>query len=266
MIPTVGLENRSGANLNKRLSEKIVVAAGIVCLSGSSSSAEEHKMSAECYLIEAATERKATGTHTKLDVKDVPANCLKVGDFATNFDLPNAKGTFIKLTDLLTEGPVVLAFYRGSWCPFCNRELHDLQEILPQIKASGASLVAISPQLPTSSAATVLKNGLSFEVLSDVGNHTGKGYGLVYSVPKLERPFYALFGADLPKYNGDESFEIPLPATYIIDKSMKIRYAFVDIDYKKRLSPAEILKQLNLISKEKSSFDKQPRVDVHSKI
>jgi len=202
--------------MNKRLSEKIVIAAGIVCVgSSNTSSAEDRKMSSECYLIEAAVERKESGKKAKLDVKDIPRNCLKVGDYAANFDLPNAQGKSIKLADLLTKGPVVLVFYRGSWCPFCNRELHSLQEILPKIKAEGASLVAISPQLPESSAATVSKNGLSFEVLSDVGNHTGKAYGLVYSVPKLERPFYSLFGADLPKYNGDESFEIPLPATYM---------------------------------------------------
>lgn len=250
MTSVVNLENRSGANLNKLLCEKIIVAAGIVCLSSSAALAEEHKMSAECYLIEAAAEKTENVNKAKSDAKDIPATCLKVGDYAANFDLPNAKGKSVKLAALLSKGPVVLAFYRGSWCPFCNRELHSLQEILPQIKAHGATLVAISPQLPEFSTATVSQNGLSFEVLSDVGNRIGKAYGLVYSVPKMERPFYPLFGADLPKHNGDRSFEIPLPATYIIDKNKKIKYAFIDADYKKRMSPEDIIKQLSSIGEE----------------
>lgn len=248
----VGSKNKS--EMTKRFSISLVIVVVSICL-GSVGIAEERKMSSECYLIEAAAEKKKESGRqahlAKSDVKDIPTNCLKVGDYAADFDLPNAQGKSTKLSSLLTKGPVVLAFYRGSWCPFCNRELHSLQTILPQLKAKGASLVAISPQLPESTAATVSKNELSFDVLSDVGNRTAKAYGLVYSVPKLERPFYALLGADLPKHNGDESFEIPLPATYIIDKNRKIKFAFIDVDYKKRMSPEDILKQLTLTGNSK---------------
>jgi len=119
-----------------------------------------------------------------------------------------------------------------------------LQRALPEIEALGATLVTVSPQLPDNSLSMADKLDLTFEVLSDVGNRVAREFGLVYTLPAEMRSIYQDFGIDLPAANGDESFELPVPATYVIDRSWIIRLAFVDIDYTKRLDPEEILAAL----------------------
>ncbi|NET07115.1 MAG: AhpC/TSA family protein [Symploca sp. SIO2B6] len=176
---------------------------------------------------------------------------LKVGDVAPNFVLSNAVGYPVELQSLLKAGPVVISFYRGQWCPYCNLELRALQQSLPEIKALGATLVTISPQTPDNSLSTVEKNELTFEVLSDMGNRVAREFGLVFTIPEELRSIYEGFGIDLPANNGDESFELPIPATYVIASDQKIAHAFVDADYTKRLDPAEILaalKQLQVVA------------------
>jgi len=119
-----------------------------------------------------------------------------------------------------------------------------LQRALPEIEALGATLVTVSPQLPDNSLSTAEKLDLTFEVLSDEGNMVARDFGLVFTLPAEMRSIYQDFGIDLPAANGDESFELPVPATYVIDRSGIIRLAFVDIDYTKRLDPEEILAAL----------------------
>lgn len=119
-----------------------------------------------------------------------------------------------------------------------------MQLVLPEIKSLGASLVAISPQLPEKSMSTAKKNSLTFEVLSDVGNRVAREFGLVFTLPERLRPIYQNFGVDLPSSNGDDSFELPIPATYVIDVDGTILHAFVDTDYTKRLEPAEVVEAL----------------------
>ena len=136
-----------------------------------------------------------------------------VGDAVPNFELPDATGKQVELQTLLREGPVVLTFYRGGWCPYCNIELQALQAALPEFTAHNAALVAVSPQTPDQSLSTAEKNELEFSVLSDVGNDVAGEYGLVFTLPEALRPIYAEFGIDLPSYNGDDSFELPVPAT-----------------------------------------------------
>ncbi|MEQ8998415.1 MAG: peroxiredoxin-like family protein [Coleofasciculus sp. B1-GNL1-01] len=169
---------------------------------------------------------------------------LKVGDKAPNFRLPNAVGKTVELQDLLSRNPVVISFYRGGWCPYCNLELRTLQQSLPEIKELGATLVAISPQTPDNSLSTVEKNDLEFEVLSDVGNQVAKDFGLVFVLPKELRPIYQDFGIDLPAHNGEDTFELPIPATYVIAQDGTIIHAFVEVDYTKRLDPKEIIAAL----------------------
>ncbi len=171
-------------------------------------------------------------------------NSLKVGDKIPNVQLPNAIGKVVKLQTLLKSGPVVIAFYRGQWCPYCNLELRTLQKYLPQIQELGAQLVTISPQTPDNSLSTTEKNELSFEVLSDEGNKVAKEFGLVFTVSEELRPIYEGFGIDLPAHNGDETFELPIPATYIVDSNGTIIQAFVEADYTKRLDPEEIITTL----------------------
>ncbi len=173
---------------------------------------------------------------------------LKVGDKAPNFELSNASGKPVKLSALLEKGPVVVTWYRGAWCPYCNIALKGFQKVLPEIKAEGASLVAISPQTPDNSAATVEKDALGFEVLSDKGNKTAHAFGVAYKVPAVivDQMKGRL---DLSKFNGDSSNELPLGATYVIDKEGVIRYAFVDADYRKRAEPSAVVAALKGLKK-----------------
>ncbi len=187
---------------------------------------------------------KATEDLVKSGIAD---RSLKVGDRVSEFTLTNAVGKEITLRSLLAEGPVVISFYRGQWCPYCNLELRALQKALPEIIANGASLVAISPQTPDNSLSTAEKNELTFEVLSDVGNKVAREFGLVFTLPEELRPIYEGFGVDLLAHNGDKTFELPLPATYVVAADGKVISAFVDPDYTKRLEPEEIVAALGEI-------------------
>ena len=173
----------------------------------------------------------------------VLGKALKVGDKAPDFELPDASGRRIKLSALLERGPVVVTWYRGGWCPYCNIALRGFQKVLPEIKAEGASLVAISPQTPDNSAATVEKDALGFEVLSDKGNKAAHAFGVAYKLPAVVIEQFK-GRVDLSKYNGDSSNELPLGATYVIDQQGVIRYAFVDGDYRKRAEPSAVVAAL----------------------
>lgn len=175
---------------------------------------------------------------------DVTAEAKQVGDRAPDFTLPNVQGQTARLADYLARGPLVLSFYRGGWCPFCNLEFRALMEILPAIRAAGANLIGISPELPEAGRQTVTDHGLEFEVLSDAGNGVARDYGLVMHVEEKMRPYYREWGIDLPAANGDESYELPVPATYVIDTGGVIRAAHVDKDYTRRMEPADILAAL----------------------
>jgi len=169
---------------------------------------------------------------------------LAVGATVPNFTLPDATGQEVELASLLENGPVILSFYRGGWCPYCNMELRGLQQALPQIRELGATLVAVSPETPDNSLTTAEKNDLSFPVLSDAGNAIAREFGLVFTVPEDLRPIYATLGLDIPAYNGDDTFELPVPATYVIEPSGRVAYAFANADYTQRLDPAAILSAL----------------------
>ncbi|MDA2919441.1 AhpC/TSA family protein [Desulfobacterota bacterium AH_259_B03_O07] len=192
--------------------------------------------------------------NTMLDVtrrlveSGIADNSLKVGDKVPDFNLPNAVGEEVRLKELLDKGPVILNFYRGGWCPYCNLELNAYQKRLPEINELGASLVAISPQTPDNSLSTAEKNELKFQVLSDVGNKVANQFGLVFKVPSELQEIYNNFGITLPKFNGDESWELPMPGTYVIDKDGTVSYAFADPDYTKRAEPDEVIAKLEEIT------------------
>ncbi len=175
-------------------------------------------------------------------------NALSKGDKAADFILPNVHGTDVTLNDILKRGPVVINIYRGGWCPYCNLELQALKNVLPEIEALGAQLIAIAPQLPDKSIDTAEKHQLEFEVLSDVGNKVSKLYGLVFTLPESLKPIYKKFNLDIAGYNGDDSFELPIPATYVVKQNGEIAYAFVDADYTNRMEPAEIINVLESLS------------------
>lgn len=165
---------------------------------------------------------------------------INVGDKAPVFTLDNATGEPVSLEDYLSQGPVILTWYRGGWCPYCNITLHYLQEYLPQFKAAGANLLALTPELPDSSLSTSEKNELEFAVLSDLHNGIAKEYGIVFTLIEGVADAYQN-GFGLHEYNGDESNELPLAATYVIDQEGIVRWAFLHKDYRNRAEPEDIL-------------------------
>ena len=178
---------------------------------------------------------------------------LKAGDRAPSFTLPDQDGAMVSSADLLTKGPVVLSFYRGVWCPFCNIELKALQEVLGAIEAHGASLLAISQQAPVNSREAQRENALTFPILSDKGGEVGAAFGLRWSVPEEMREMppvgdrspRTLVGVDLPAFNGDPSWTLPMPARIVIGQDGVIAYAEVNPDYTKRPEPSELFPVLD---------------------
>lgn len=180
----------------------------------------------------------------RLEDTGIEAGTLNVGDKMPDFKLPNATGQDVKLGDLLKDGPVVINFYRGGWCPYCNLELKAYADALPEIKALGATLVGISPETPDTSLSTKEKHSLEFEVLSDSGNHVAKNIGLVFPLAEELRGLYMKFGFDLPSRNGDDSWEMPMPATYVVDTDGTIKLAFAKADYTQRAEPKDVIDAL----------------------
>ena len=175
-------------------------------------------------------------------------NAKQNGDIAPDFTLNNALGEPVQLSDYLKKGKVVLTWYRGGWCPYCNLTLNALQEELANFKKQGANLIALTPELPDESISTSEKNNLQFEVLSDVGNKVANQYGIVFQLTDVVAEMYNDSFA-LNKHNGDASNQLPLAATYIIDENGKIIYSFLDADYRNRAEPAELTEFLKTTKK-----------------
>jgi peroxiredoxin len=171
---------------------------------------------------------------------------LRTGQRAPEFALPDASGKLVALVNLLERGPIVLTFYRGGWCPYCNIALRTLQSHLSQIKQRGAALVAISPELPDQSLSTQEKLALAFSVLSDQDNVVARRFGLVYRVSDAARLRLLALGRDLVAHNGTDSWELPITATYIIDQGGIIVFDHLDADYRNRLDPAAIVEALHV--------------------
>jgi peroxiredoxin len=182
--------------------------------------------------------------NAKLEISGIAGRALKAGDRIPDFDLPDATGKVVRSADLLAADPLVISFYRGSWCPYCSLELKTLQQNLSEFRARGATLVAISPQTPDESLTTKQKNELAFPVLSDAGSKVARKFGLVFTLDETLKPIFKAFGIDLLAHNGVDTWELPIPATYVVAKSGKIVSACVDVDYRNRAEPAEILKWL----------------------
>ncbi|MGW4518744.1 peroxiredoxin-like family protein [Streptomyces sp. NPDC004393] len=173
---------------------------------------------------------------------------LTVGAQAPRFSLPSATGQTLTRDDLLADGPVVLTFYRGAWCPYCNIALRSLQQHHQAITARGARLVAVSPQIADESLTLTEKHDLAFDVLSDIGSDTAKQYGLAFDLPDDLAAVYEKLGFDLQRVNDGHPRTLPLPATYVIDRDGEIRWAFVNTDYTTRAEPADILAALDALN------------------
>lgn len=170
---------------------------------------------------------------------------LSVGDKAPNFTLTSVQGSEVELKDLLDEGPVVLTFYRGEWCPFCNAALAGLQDSYAEIQSLGAEVVAISPQTIESSTNSREENDLDYIVLSDPGNSVASDFGVAFQLPdQLLGKYKNSYGIDLAKFNDGADSSLPLATLYVIDTNRKIKYAFVTDDHSKRADPSDVIEVL----------------------
>lgn len=175
----------------------------------------------------------------------MPDPGLKVGDRAPDFELTNAFGKPIRLSQELKKGPVIIAFYRGAWCPFCNLQLKAMHESMPHFKRYGATLLTITPQTPDHSLGQVKKDGLPFEILSDLSDLVTQAYGLYFEVPEnLHNLYIRNFDLDITRFNGPGRRGLPIPGTFVIDRNGIVRAAFADTDYKKRMEPQAIIDAL----------------------
>ncbi|MGH9260933.1 MAG: peroxiredoxin-like family protein [Acidimicrobiales bacterium] len=169
---------------------------------------------------------------------------IEVGDRAPSFGLADAYGEKVTLDDRLAVGPVVLSFYRGAWCPICNTELTGLQEALGPIKQLGASLLAVSPQAPDASQALVQRLGLGYDVLSDFDQAVIRAYRLQFELPPELRAAYRQMGMALDEHNADRSWNLPVPATFVLDRDGTVRARHVDPNYRDRMTVEAILSAL----------------------
>lgn len=170
---------------------------------------------------------------------------LKIGDTAPAFVLADADGKTISSADLLATGPLIVSFYRGVWCPYCNMELQALQAALPMFRDQGASLAAISPQTAANSRKSIRNNGLDFPILSDPGNETAAAFGLRFRLPDYLVELYKNLKNDLPAFNGDASWTLPMPGRFVIGQDSVIRYAEVNPDYTRRPEPEDMVPALS---------------------
>jgi peroxiredoxin len=187
--------------------------------------------------METATEQlRATG---------IESTALKAGDAAPDLTLPNALGHNVTLSTLWRERPLIIVFYRGGWCPYCNLELRAWQQTLAKVNTLGARVVAISPQTPDNSLTTAEKNALAFDVLSDSSLEAARGFGVAFDLSPELIELYSGVGNDLPVLNGNGRWTLPVPATFVIDTHGVIVYADIDVDYRNRAEPDEVLSHVS---------------------
>jgi peroxiredoxin len=180
----------------------------------------------------------------ELAERDITRLALKTGDFAPDFTLADATGKNISLHQTLAHGPVILTFYRGGWCPYCNLELRAYQRALPDIRNAGAQLMAVSPQSPDASLTTQEKNALTFSVLSDINGDVARAFGILFTLPDYLADLYAKLGNNLTRINASGRSELPIPATYVIGQDGRIISHHVQIDYRTRMEPSDAIKAL----------------------
>ena len=185
----------------------------------------------------------------QLRASGIEVTALKRGQAAPDSVLPNAVGLPIRLSDLWKTGPLIVLFYRGGWCPYCNLELRAWQRQLDAVARANTQIVAISPQTPDNSMTTQQKNELSFEVLSDSSLEAARGFGVAFDLPDALVQLYSGAGNDLPVLNGNGRWSLPVPATFVIDINGVVQQAYVDADYRNRAEPTDVLAQITQGSK-----------------
>jgi len=200
---------------------------------------EDKAAASKVRLSEEARRTYAEGIETVRST-DIERSARQVGDAAIDARLSGWDGKSVKLSSLWQEGPIVLMWYRGGWCPYCNIQLRAMQQSMDKIENAGAKLVVLTPELPEKAKETAEANDLDIVALHDNGNALARKYGLVFQLPEAIIPAYR-DRLKLLEYNGNDAMELPLAATYVIDKSGTITFAFLDADYKKRAEPADVI-------------------------
>jgi len=180
----------------------------------------------------------------ELKQRNLAANILPVGAKVPSFELQDHNGKVIRSSDLLAHGRLVLCFIRGRWCPFCVGQMEAMNLIVPQLEQAGATLAAISPQTVKQSFFMHDQHKLRFPLLSDTGNKVARQFGLTYRVPAAQEAIYRRAFVNLPFTNGDDSWELPIPATFIVDRDGTVLYASANEDYTERPEPSDILHRL----------------------
>ena len=198
--------------------------------------------------VPAATQAVHAQAVAELKQRNLAANILPVGAKTPHFELQDHEGKMVRSQDLLTKGRLVLCFIRGRWCPFCVGQMEAMNLIVPEIEQGGATLIAISPQTVKQSYFMHDQHKLRFPLLSDAGNTVARQFGLAYRVPAAQEAVYRRAFVNLPFTNGDDSWELPIPATYILDRDGTILYASANEDYTERPEPREILNSLGMSS------------------
>jgi peroxiredoxin len=178
---------------------------------------------------------------------------LKAGDRMPEFTLHDSDGKAVSSRELLASGPLVISFYRGVWCPYCNLELQALQSALPEIAARGASLAAISPQTAANSRKSQRDNKLGFPILSDTKSEVANAFGIRFALSDYLIDLYKSFKNDLPAFNDDPSWVLPMPARYVIGTDGIIAYSEVNPDYTQRPDPSELLPVLDRLKASKAA-------------
>lgn len=203
----------------------------------------ERKQSIAKY-VPAETQAVHARAVAELKRQQLTANILPVGSKIPEFHLDDHNGEHISSSDLLAKGRLVLCFIRGRWCPFCVAQMEAMNIILPEIEEAGATLVAISPQTVKQSFFMRDQHKLRFSLLSDNGNHLARQFGLAYRVSEEQKTIYQRAFVNLPLVNGDSSWELPIPATYIIDQNGTVLYASANEDYTERPEPRDLVRVL----------------------
>jgi peroxiredoxin len=197
--------------------------------------------------VPAGTQAVHASAVAELRQRRLAANILPVGAKIPEFQLQDHDGKIVSSSDLLAKGRLVLCFIRGRWCPFCVGQMEAMNLVLPEIEQAGATLAAISPQTVQQSFFMRDQHKLRFSLLSDAGNKVAREFGLTYRAPDEQRAIYQRAFVNLPFVNGDDSWELPIPATYIIDRDGTVLYASANEDYTERPEPAEIIRFLQTL-------------------
>ncbi|KAI1348376.1 AhpC-TSA-domain-containing protein [Xylaria sp. FL0043] len=206
------------------------------------------QMTARTASFPEAARKQLEDGHAKFMSTWDPSKTIQVGDKLPEFRMTDATGKEVTSESLLAKGPLLLTFYRGEWCPFCNVAIAFLQKHLPEFQARGVTLVAISPELPNNNMTTTEKHALQFPVLTDLHNAFAKKLGIVYDQSSA-KDLHKSFGIDLNERNGDGTWEVPIPATLLVDKDGVVRNTAIEPDYKLRLDPKKALEWIDAMQK-----------------